>query len=319
MIFKPIYLASTLLPVAAWHFAPTAAPTFVPAIPSASSGSPCKDTANEAYQACLKQAMADYYNQRANCSNLPTTAERAQCDFEALSSLSEAISECKDQRKARLEVCSEIGHGIYDPEIDPQDFVDGIDNPYLPLAVGNHWVYKKVTGSGIETTDVTVLAQTKEILGVECTIVRDVVSLDGELVEDTVDWFAQDKHGNVWYFGELALDYEDGEIVSIGGSWTSGVDGAKPGIVMPGVPKVDDFYRQEFLINEAEDVFEIEKLNATVDVPYGHFVNCLETEDSSPLEPGKFELKYYYPGVGRVLEISGTSGSRNELISFSHN
>ena len=308
-------------PLAFWAVCATPTPAPSPSLPAATSsaGSPCNASAIEAYEASLRQAKADYFNQRAACSNITLPALRAQCDFETKAALIEAVSDCKEQKQARLEVCDQVGHGFYDPPINPANFVAAITNPLMPLTPGNHWVYNKTTTGGIETTDLLVLPGTKQIMGVTCTIVHDVTSVGGQVQEDTFDWFAQDVDGNVWYFGEISVDYEDGELVSVDGSWKAGVDGAKPGIVMPAVPQVGKAYRQEFLVNEAEDVFEIQALNSTVDVPFGNFVNCLETLDTTPIEPGHEELKYYYPGVGRLLEVSVNSGSRSELISFTTN
>ena len=137
---------------------------------------------------------------------------------------------------------------------------------------------------------------TKVILGVTCIEVHDTVMVDGELTEDTLDWFAQDSAGNVWYFGENSKELEDGLVVSLEGSWMAGVDGAKPGIVMKASPAVGDFYRQEFSLENAEDLAEVVSLNESVTVPAGTFNNCLETEETSPLEPDALEHKFYSAG-----------------------
>jgi hypothetical protein len=199
----------------------------------------------------------------------------------------------------------------YDPLIDPADFVATVDNPLMPLVPGTVYVYE----GGGETIEVTVTSDTRDILGVTCVVVRDTVSVDGEIVEDTNDWFAQDVDGNVWYMGEDTAEYEDGEIVSTAGSWEAGVDGAKPGIVMPADPAVGDIYRQEYYACEAEDMGEIVSLAESADVPYGTFDNCLMTRDTTPLEPYANEHKYYCPGVGVVLEVDVNTGTRVELVS----
>jgi hypothetical protein len=199
----------------------------------------------------------------------------------------------------------------YNPSINPGDFVAGVDNPLFPLVPGMKYVYH----GGGETTEVTVTDGTKQILGVTSIVVRDVVSVGGEIIEDTYDWYAQDKEGNVWYFGEDTKEYKDGQLVSTEGSWEAGVDGAKPGIVMhrtqpaTGVP-----YRQEYYACKAEDMAEIVSLNESVTVSYGSFDNCLQTREFTPLEPGVSEYKYYAPGVGLVLEVGVQSGARTELI-----
>jgi hypothetical protein len=129
-------------------------------------------------------------------------------------------------------------------------------------------------------------------------VVDDRAWEGGQLIEKTYDWFAQDKEGNVWYFGEDTKEYEDGKVVSTKGSWEAGVDGAKPGIIMPADPKVGQSYRQEYYPGEAEDMARVLSLNDTVTVPYGSFDHVLETKEWTPLEPGFYEKKYYVGGVG---------------------
>ncbi len=147
-------------------------------------------------------------------------------------------------------------------------------------------------------------------------MVNDVVEEDGEVVEDTLDWYGIDKRYNIWYFGEIALNFEDGELADIEGSWTSGVDGAKPGIIMKADPQVGDVYRQEFLLGDAEDMGEVLSLTESARVPYGAFDNCLMTKDYTPIEPGVFEHKYYAPGIGPVLEVNPETGERVELVEI---
>jgi len=209
----------------------------------------------------------------------------------------------------------DIGDEPYDPMINPADFVAQIDNQYLPLKPGTTLIYEGETEDGNERIEVNVTDETKEILGVICIVVRDRVWVDGEMAEDTFDWFAQDKDGNVWYFGEDSMEYEGGKIVSTEGSWESGVDGAKPGIIMKANPQVGDAYRQEYYEDEAEDMAEVLSLNESVSVPYGDFDNCLKTQEWTPLEPDVVENKYYAPNVGVVLEVAVEGDSeRVELV-----
>jgi hypothetical protein len=199
----------------------------------------------------------------------------------------------------------------YNPSINPADFVAGVDNPLFPLVPGTRYVYH---GDG-ETTEVTVTNDTKEIVGVTAIVVRDVVSVGGEIIEDTYDWYAQDKESNVWYLGEDTKEYEDGQLVSTAGSWEAGVDGAKPGIIMHGTqPAIGVPYRQEYYACKAEDWGEVASLNESVTVPYGSFDDCLQTREFSALEPGVSEYKYYALGIGLVLEVDVQSGARMELI-----
>jgi hypothetical protein len=199
----------------------------------------------------------------------------------------------------------------YDPSINPADFVAGVDNLLFPLVPGTRYVYQ----GGEETIEVTVTNDTKQILGVTTILVRDVVSVGGEIIEDTYDWYAQNKTGDVWYFGEDTKEYEDGQLISTAGSWEAGVDGAKPGIIMHTMqPAIAVSYRQEYYACKAEDMAEVVSLNESVTVPYGSFDNCLQTREFTPLEPSVNEYKYYAPGVGLVLEVDVQSGARIELI-----
>ncbi len=205
--------------------------------------------------------------------------------------------------------------GNYEPQVRPEDFVASIDNPYLAFTPGSRWVYESDDGS--ERIEVIVLEETRVVMGITATVVRDTVYEDGEMVEDTYDWFAQDKDGNVWYLGEDTTEYEGGEAVSTEGAWEAGVDGAKPGIVMLAAPKAGDAYRQEYYAGEAEDMGRVVELGDSASVPFGEFDDLLVTEDWTPLEPEVIERKYYARGIGLVLEekVAGEEG-RVELISF---
>lgn len=203
------------------------------------------------------------------------------------------------------------------PDFDPDDFVRRVNHPYFPLTPGTTYIYEGETEDGFERVKVSVLSRTKKILGITATVVRDTVWIDGELVEDTFDWFAQDEDGNVWYLGEAVKDYENGEVVSTAGSWEAGVDGAKPGIIMLAHPKVGDTYRQEYYVGEAEDMAQVINLNASVSVPYGSFRNVLVTRECTPLEPGVAENKYYARGVGLILGVKVEGGSGQiELVDI---
>jgi hypothetical protein len=205
---------------------------------------------------------------------------------------------------------------IAHPKFDPCDFGnENIDNPYSTLTPGTTFTYESETEEGTEEDIVVVTNETKEILGVTATVVLDTVTLDGELIEDTFDWFAQDKEGNVWYLGEDTKEYENGEVVTTEGSWEAEVDGAEAGIVMLADPQVGDTYRQEWYPGHAEDAAEVVSLNEEVTVPYGTFTNCLQTREFSTIDPELNEYKYYCTAVGAVtLEVVIDSGERVELI-----
>jgi hypothetical protein len=201
--------------------------------------------------------------------------------------------------------------------LQSHSFVPSSDNPYFPLVPGTEFTYRSKTRDGIETEVMRVTDRTKVIQGVTTRVVQDDVRLDGVLTEHTFDWFAQDENGNVWYFGEdsQSIDPETGE-VSTEGSWQAGKSGAEAGIIMEAHPAVGDFYNEENAAPVAEDQARVIALDARARVPFGHFDGCLETENTSPLEPTALEHKFYAPGVGLVLEVDATEKTRNELVSI---
>ena len=187
-------------------------------------------------------------------------------------------------------------------ELDPAEFSAEIDNPYWPMRPGSRWVYRE----GDQRVVVTVTPRTRRILGIEARVVHDVVTENGEVVEDTYDWYAQDGDGNVWYLGEDTKEYENGTVVSTKGSWEAGVNGARGGLIMPANPRPGMQYRQEYLAGEAEDKARVVSV----------FADSVLTREWTPLEPKRFEYKLYARGVGTVLELSVPSGDREELVSF---
>ena len=190
------------------------------------------------------------------------------------------------------------------PAIDPASFVEGIDHPFFPMEVGATFIF-----DGDEHVEVEVLADTKVIMGITATVVRDRVFEDCALIEDTLDWYGQDALGNVWYLGEETAEYENGEITTTAGSWEAGVDGALPGIVMLADPRAGDIYRQEFYEGEAEDIGEVAAVTGSVSVPAGEWsgADVLVTEEWTPLEPDVRERKIYARGFGvvRIKTIKG--------------
>jgi hypothetical protein len=202
--------------------------------------------------------------------------------------------------------------------LDPAEFTAEIDNPYWPMTPGTRWTYRETDDEGT-VQDVVVIAttHTKEVAnGATARVVRDTVSEDGEIVEDTFDWYAQDAQGNVWYLGEDTAEFEDGEIASREGSFEAGVDGALPGIIVPADPAPGMQYRQEYLAGEAEDNGAVLSTEEMVEVPYGQFTDALLTKDTNALEPDVLEYKLYAPDVGPVLTLGVSGGGgREELVS----
>src|SRR6266850_1413606 len=152
----------------------------------------------------------------------------------------------------------------YHPQIDPANFQATVDNPYYPLVPGTVLKYSEKSGGEMSENIITVTHDTKEIMGVKCIVVHDVVLKSGRVAEDTLDWLAQDKDGNVWYFGEATKEISPGGQVSTQGSWEAGVKGGQPGILMPGNPKPGSApYRQEDGPGAAEDMGQIEAVGET--------------------------------------------------------
>ncbi len=220
-----------------------------------------------------------------------------------------------NKEKGKRQVQSSKPTEIYNPQINPKDFVSNINNKYLTLTSGKKFIYEGKTEEGVERTEVYVTHEKKKILGVNAVIVWDRVWLNDELIEDTKDWYAQDKHGDVWYFGEDSKELVNGKVAGTKGSWQAGVKGALPGIVMKANPQVGDDYRQEYYPGEAEDMAEVVSLGAKAKVKYGSFSNCLQTRDRNPLEPGGDEYKYYCPEIGGlVYEVKIKDGEGAQLI-----
>jgi hypothetical protein len=226
-----------------------------------------------------------------------------------------------DSSSASADANQGLPQGSEPVELNPAEFTVDIDNPYWPMRVGNRWVYDEIDGETGETQRVvvTVLDRTKRIAnGVEARVVRDVVSdRNGDPVEITDDWYAQDAEGNVWYLGEDTAEYENGRITTRAGSFEAGVDGAQAGIIMPANPEPGLSYRQEYYEGEAEDRAQVLSTAEQVEVPTGHYTGALLTKDLVPLEPDVQELKFYARGVGPVLTLKVSGGNdREELVSF---
>jgi hypothetical protein len=202
--------------------------------------------------------------------------------------------------------------------LSPSDFVHRIDNPFFPLIPGSMWRYKGLKGHTHSVDIVKVPGRTKNIEGVKTTVVHDVVRVHGRPEEVTNDFYAQDRHRNVWYFGENTKELNrHGHVISTSGSFHSGKHGARPGVLVPGHPKVGQSARQELLKGQAEDQFKVLDLNAHVSVPFVSSNHALRTKETTPLEPGVVDNKFYVRGIGDVKEVT-TKGPTEllNLVSF---
>lgn len=284
------------------------------------AGSSCSDTTHFALKACMTESQSTLARATARCVNKSVKTERFACNKVAATVLSSDEKLCKAQQKARQSLCGKIGEAAYDPAFRPANFVSAAEaaahpNRYFPLVPGMHQVYR---GEG-ETSVIDVLDEVKHIGGVECRTVHDTVAhhLDGAdvVIEDTLDWFAQDKLGNVWYCGEVSSSYDyvsvdhARELRDLHGSWKALRAGALPGIVMLARPKVGKVYRQEFDLGNAEDVARIVSITASATATVGSCSgNCVVTRDSTPLAPGGEEIKIYAPGFGLIQERDAETG-----------
>jgi hypothetical protein len=206
-------------------------------------------------------------------------------------------------------------HGSYSPTLNPANFVSTIDNRYFPLKPGTAFHYKGYKGAASQTDDMVVTHLKKRILGITCTVVRDTVTQSGKAIERTFDWYAQDKQGNVWYMGEDSFELKNGRFVRADDSWKSGVNGAKPGIIMQGNPRTGDVYRQEYYPPGALDQARVLGKATTVKVPRGTYRRSLATVEWSPVEP-QLEKKYYAAGVGEIREQVVAGGNEAfQLVS----
>lgn len=296
----------------------------------------CVGTANALLNACESEALHDFWLAVAKCKNIASDSEREQCMAEAREARAEAVRTCREQLAARRSLCELVGAGRYDPQVDPAAFDDDFGDPtnpnrYYPLKIGNLWVYH----GGGEHGTLEVLDKTKLIDGVTCVVVSDKVREEGSLVEDTDDWFALAKSGDVWYFGEEVKNYEsfegddpgEPELVSMDGSFKAGRDWDKPGIIFKASPETGEVYREEFSLGNAEDLTIV--LSTTygygADAELDRFVprpladllcsgDCIVTENFSPLEPGIIARKYYARDIGFFLEVKPVTGEVLKLV-----
>jgi hypothetical protein len=292
-------------------------------------------------RACEFEALDEFFVGQAACAHESTDENFDVCLMGHEDARDELLIECGDIKASRLEVCTVTADAPHDPPFGPQfaaNFVDPLEigvgvtpNPYFPLVQGNVWEYAGMfeeDGEMVsESITVTVTDKVKSIAGIRCLVVRDVVTKNGQLVEDTDDWFAQDTAGNLWYCGEEVKDFEtfDGdeppnsELVAIDGSFKAGREGDEAGMLLPFVPVVGELIRQEVSFTNAEDIIEILGIDADESSQFAVCNGqCLVTRDFSPLAPGVEENKYYLPGIGLVVEIDLETGDRVELINFTN-
>ena len=197
-------------------------------------------------------------------------------------------------------------------------FMANVTNPWFPLRPGSVYRYRGIKDGEPSREVMTVTHKTKTIDGAACVVVSDLLYIRGKLEERTSDYYTQDAKGNVWYFGEQTAELDaNGKVKSTSGTWTAGVDGAKPGIFMFAHPSPGRSARQEYLQGEAEDHFQVLSMTVSAAVPFKSFRGAMLTKEWTPLEPGVIDHKYYVRGIGTVLEQTVKGGDeRNELVDF---
>jgi hypothetical protein len=204
-------------------------------------------------------------------------------------------------------------------KLNPEDFQATVDNRFFPLEPGTTLVYEGEendpdTGETVELrVESKVLEETDTIDGIEVRAVQVMDFEDGELVESTLDYYAQNKDGTVYYLGERVDDYEDGEVVGHGGQWVAGEGDAQAGIFMPANPQAGDEFEQENAPGVAEDTSKVVAVDESIETPAGSFTGCIKTEDFDPIGGGT-ETKLYCPDVGLVREEGADSFL--ELVSM---
>ena len=294
----------------------------------------CSKSAHRMYLSCRADLEDELFEARTRCLNIADPDDGQACREESMDDYFENWDLCRDQLVARRELCAEVGEAPYDMSdfwvqdnfVDPDDIGSAVTpNPWLDLSVGRSSTFYGAE----ETIAVEVTGETKLIEGVRCRTVTDLVTDDGKTVEDTGDWYARDLEGNVWYCGEIAINYEfyegddpeEAEVVDIDGSWKAFRDGAQPGILLHASPEPGTTYRQEVAWGEAEDVASVLTVSADgllegdecEDEETTRAVadyldtmcdgDCLVTLEYSPIEPGVSAQKYYAPGEVILAEV----------------
>jgi len=207
----------------------------------------------------------------------------------------------------------------YQPDINPTRFANSITvtNPYFPSPKDKTYRYEGSSDEGTDVVEERRLNSTRIVDGIECIIVKFKEWINGKLVEEADDWYAQDTSGTVWYFGEYVNNYNENEqLENHDGSWEAGVDGAKPGIIMLADPQPGASYREEYYFNEAEDQAEVVQAGLMISIAFGDFSNVIETRNWSELEPDIVEQKFYAPGVGAIRELSPNENEELNLVSI---
>lgn len=233
-----------------------------------------------------------------------------------------SFTSAADEAGNNVQAASTVLLALYrsSPAAVRQLFVRTVDNELFPLHRGTTFFYEG-TKDGVPTrTETHVTDKTLRILNVDCTVVHDRNFENNVLVEDTLDFYAQDVSGNVWYFGEDSKELDaKGHVISTESSWRAGVNGAAPGLIMEAHPQPGDRYYQELAAGVAEDQANVRSLTSSTCVPFNCFDHLLRTRETSRFEPGVVEQKYYARGVGFIRGDLIAGGSEHTaLVRITH-
>jgi hypothetical protein len=319
------------------------------AVAADTNSSVCSASAIKMKTSCNFEVKEEYQATVAHCINFSDYDDRVDCRAEARETFIEDKEGCRAQKDARRAVCDLLQEDRYDPDpltdptlafVEPNTIGDStMPNPYFSLVAGTTQVLR--AGEDFEEIIVVhVTEDVREILGVACRIVVDIVVLaeddgeggiDYEAVEVTDDYYAQAQVTNdIYYCGEVARNFEDGALVNLDGSFEAGRDFAKAGILIKANPWAGDAHRQEWLLGEAEDVIRYVGVTETPPAEEGGenpnddafscsmHGGCVKTEEFIPPEPESGEFKYFLAGTGFVLgvglEDGEITGERDELV-----
>jgi hypothetical protein len=201
---------------------------------------------------------------------------------------------------------------------DPNRFSHpaAVDNKWLPLKPGTQFVFMGSSSDGKKRLVFTVTDLVKVVGGVRNVVIWDRDYTDGELVEAELAFFAQDDDGNVWHTGEYPEEYEGGKVVKAP-AWLVGVKGARAGFEMKEEPRVGTpSYAQGYAPPPISwtDRAQVYQMGQRTCVPFRCYEDVLITREFNPDEPGRFQLKYYAPGVGNIrVGWSGKDTDRESL------
>ena len=231
------------------------------------------------------------------------------------------MSGCSEKPGVGQDFFSNVGHHAYLAKFRPADFHHPtvITNRYYPLVAGAIWRWKGEYRKLPYTQEDLVLKYTRQIDGVVTQPVLDQDLVKGRIIAGSIDCYAQDDQGNVWYLGEATVHYVNGNLTDHADSWIAGKDGAQPGIFMPARPALrEPRFQQEYAPNVAADVEHIVNISRSVCEPMRCYTHVVQANETSVLNPGVLSAKYYAPGVGLIGEdtLAGDPYSYG-LTSFS--